>query len=128
MPTQHSIGYMAQHLEDANLQLCSLFGATEHVRTAKDSLADTVKARWPIDTLIARLRASLVCCDNAIGRLTDASLADTLQASPPGATQPVLRARYLILLVTAVSTAGEVRQETGHRSSVPCRAAIHSYR
>ena len=32
--------------------------------------------------------------------MTDARLVDTLQAGPPGATQPVLRARYLILLVT----------------------------
>ena len=99
-PVQQSIGYIAQHLEDANYQLCSLFGEAQHVRTAKDSLADTVKARWPKDTLVARVRASLVFCGDAIGRLTDARLADTLQAGPPGATQPVMRVRYLILLVT----------------------------
>lgn len=99
-PIQQSIGYIAQHLEDANYQLCSLFGDIRYVRTAKDSLADTVKARWPKDTLVARVRASLVFCGDAIGRLTDARLADTLQAGPSGATQPVLRVRYLILLVT----------------------------
>lgn len=99
-PIQQSIGYIAQHLEDANYQLCSLFGEGTYVRTAKDLLADAVKARWPKDTLVARVRASLVFCGDAIGRLTDARLADTLQAGPPGATQPVLRARYLILLVT----------------------------
>ena len=99
-PVQQSIGYIAQHLEDANYQLCSLFGGVKYVRTAKDSLADTVKARWPKDTLVARVRASLVFCGEAIARLTDAQLADTLQAGPAGATQPVLRVRYLILLVT----------------------------
>ncbi len=99
-PIQQSVGYIAQHLEDANYQLCSLFGEAKHRRTAKDSLADTLKARWPKDTLVARVRASLVFCGDAIGRLTDARLADTLQAGPPGATQPVLRVRYLILLVT----------------------------
>jgi len=99
-PVQQSVGYIAQHLEDANYQLCSLFGDAKHVRTAKDSLADTVKARWPKDTLVARLRASLVFCGDAIAKLTDARLADTLQAGPPGATQPVMRVRYLILLVT----------------------------
>ncbi len=99
-PIQQSIGYIAQHLEDANYQLCSLFGDRPYARTAKDSLADTVKARWPKDTLVARVRASLVYCGEAIERLTDARLADTLQAGPSGATQPVLRVRYLILLVT----------------------------
>jgi hypothetical protein len=99
-PIQQSVGYIAQHLEDANYQLCSLFGDAKYVRTAKDSLADTVKARWPKDTLVARVRKSLIFCGDAIGRLTDARLADTLQAGPPGATTSVLRVRYLILLVT----------------------------
>jgi hypothetical protein len=99
-PIQQSVGYIAQHLEGANYQLCSRFGDAQYVPTAKDSLADTVKARWPKDTLVARVRASLVFCGDAIGRLTDARLADTLQAGPPGATQSVLRVRYLILLVT----------------------------
>ena len=97
---QQSIGYIAQHLEDANYQLCERFGSSKRVLTAKDSLADTVKARWPKDTLVARLRSSLVFCAEAIDRLTDANLGDTLMAGPPGAQQPVTRARYLILLVT----------------------------
>ena len=99
-PVQQSVGYIAQHLEDANYQLCERFGKTVRVVTAKDSLADTVKARWPKDTLIARLRSSLVFCAEAIDRLTDASLGDTLMAGPAGSQQPVTRARYLILLVT----------------------------
>ena len=99
-PVQQSIGYIAQHLEDANYQLCERFGNLKRVVTAKDSLADTVKARWPKDTLIARLRSSLVFCSDAIDKLTDASLGDTLMAGAPGAQQPVTRARYLILLVT----------------------------
>jgi uncharacterized damage-inducible protein DinB len=100
MPVQQSVGYIAQHLEDANYQLCERFGKMTRVVTAKDSLADTVKARWPKDTLVARLRSSLVFCAEAIDGLTDASLGDTLMAGPVGAQQPVTRARYLILLVT----------------------------
>lgn len=99
-PVQQSVGYIAQHLEDANYQLCARFGTTARVVTAKDSVADTVKARWPKDTLVARLRSSLVFCSREIDKLTDANLADTLMAGPPGAQQPVTRARYLILLVT----------------------------
>src|SRR5712671_2765357 len=54
-PSQQTIGYIAQHLEDANYSLCERIGDLKHPRTAKDSLADTVKARWPKDTLVARL-------------------------------------------------------------------------
>ena len=68
-PVQQSIGYIAQHLEDANNSLCSRFGELKYQRTAKDSLADTVKARWPKDTLVARLKRSLDFCDSAIGRV-----------------------------------------------------------
>src|SRR4029077_12701511 len=45
------------------------FGDLKHKRTAKDSLADTVKARWPKDTLVARLEASLGFCDSALARV-----------------------------------------------------------
>ena len=51
--------------------------------TSKDSLADTIKARWPKDTLVARLDASLLFCDSAIGRvalLQSPALASTLLA------------------------------------------------
>jgi uncharacterized damage-inducible protein DinB len=99
-PVQQRIGYIAQHLEDANYQLCERFGSARRVVTAKDSLADTVKARWPKDTLVARLRASLVFCSREIDKLTDANLADTLMAGSAGAQQPVARVRFLILLVT----------------------------
>src|SRR5437762_9581253 len=67
-PAQQSIGYIAQHLEVANYGLCERVGDLKHPRTAKDSLADTVKARWPKDTLVARLRASLRFCDDALDR------------------------------------------------------------
>ncbi len=99
-PVQQSIGHIAQHLEDANYQLCALFGDQARVVAAKDSLADTIKAQWPKDTLITRLRASLVFCRGAIEKLTDAQLADEFTISTPSGPQTVLRVRYLILLVT----------------------------
>jgi uncharacterized protein DUF3471 len=67
-PVQQSIGYIAQHLEGANYALCERFSDVKHRRTAKDSLADTIKAKWPKDTLVARLRASLQFCDSSLGR------------------------------------------------------------
>jgi hypothetical protein len=65
-PKQQSIGYIAQHLERANYELCGIFGKMAHPMTAKDSLADTIKARWPKDTLVRRLEASLRFCDTAL--------------------------------------------------------------
>ena len=69
-PVQQSIGYIAQHLEDANYSLCERFGDLKHSRAAKDSLADTIKAQWPKDTLVARLKKSLQFCDDALQRLS----------------------------------------------------------
>jgi hypothetical protein len=68
-PAQQTVGFIAQHLENANYWLCEQFGDLKHPRTAKDSLADTVKARWPKDTLVARLEASLRFCDTAMTRV-----------------------------------------------------------
>ena len=65
-PAQQNVGYIAQHLEDANYALCERLGERKRPATAKDSAADTIKARWPKDTLVARLRASLRFCDAAM--------------------------------------------------------------
>src|SRR5689334_10605894 len=80
---QQTIGYIAQHVENANYSLCEGMGDLKPKRTAKDSLPDTVKARWPKDTLVTRLRASLRFCDEAmerIPRLTSPAIASTLLA------------------------------------------------
>jgi uncharacterized damage-inducible protein DinB len=68
-PPQQTVGYIAQHLEAANYGLCERLGDTRHPRTSKDSLADTVKALWPKDTLVARLDASLRFCAATLERL-----------------------------------------------------------
>ena len=82
-PAQQTVGYIAQHLENANYELCERFADVQHHRTAKDSLADTVRARWPKDTLVARLQASLRFCDTAMdraGALQSPALAASLLA------------------------------------------------
>ncbi len=96
-PIQLSVGMIAQHLEHANYLLCGRFSGMEHPMTAKDSTADSVKAGWPKDTLVARLRASLTFCDEAMGRLTDASLAEPV-AMGPG--RSATKARLVLIFVT----------------------------
>jgi hypothetical protein len=97
-PVQQSVGYVAQHLESANYQLCSRFGGPAPTMTARDSLADTVKAAWPKDTLTARLKASFAYCDAAIANVNDAKLVEEIPAGPGGRTAP--RARFVLGYVT----------------------------
>jgi MFS-type transporter involved in bile tolerance (Atg22 family) len=99
-PVQQTVGYIAQHLETANYQLCGVFGGVKPTMTTKDSLADTIKAKWPKDTLVARLKASFVFCDGAVARVTDATLTDALPAGPAGSGRTVVRARYVLGFVT----------------------------
>jgi uncharacterized damage-inducible protein DinB len=99
-PVQQSIGYIAQHLEEANYGICSAIAGTKRTLTAKDSLADTVKAKWPKDTLVARLKSSLAYCDDVIAKSNDAQLADQIAVGPAGSGRTVLRSRYLIIYVT----------------------------
>ena len=99
-PVQQSVGYVAQHLESANYQLCSRFGGPAPVTTARDSLADTVKAMWPKDTLVARLKASFAYCDGAMARVDDAKLAEEISAGPPGSGRTAARARFVLVYVT----------------------------
>jgi Domain of unknown function (DUF3471) len=80
MPVQQSVGYIAQHLEHANYALCGSFGRLKHPRSAKDALPDTLKARWPKDTLVARLRASFEFCDAALDRVPAVNTADVVGA------------------------------------------------
>jgi hypothetical protein len=83
-PAQQTIGYIAQHLEASNYALCSFFGPAKHVRSARDSTADTAKARWPKDTLSVRLRESFEFCERAIAALTDADLGAPVKGGPTG--------------------------------------------
>lgn len=99
-PAQQSIGYIAQHLEDANYQLCTIIGGGTRTITAKDSLADTVKARWPKDTLVARLWKSLRYCQDAFTRVDDARLAENVTVGPPDVRRTFPRARYVMLFIT----------------------------
>jgi uncharacterized damage-inducible protein DinB len=99
-PVQQSVGYVAQHLEGANYFFCSRFGGAPRTMTARDSLADTVKANWPKDTLTARLKASFAYCDAAMANVNDPKLADEVPAGPPGSGRTTERVRYVLGYVT----------------------------
>ena len=96
-PAQLSIGYIAQHLVSDNNLFCNAFGAMKATVSEKDSTtADSVKALWPRDTLIAKLKASLTFCENAFAQLDDAKLADQVALTFNGTTRNVSRANMVL--------------------------------
>ena len=82
-PGQLTIGYIAQHLVSDNYLFCNNFGAMKGTQSAKDTTtADTLRALWPKDTLVAKLKASFTFCENALGQLDDAKLGDQIPFGP----------------------------------------------
>jgi hypothetical protein len=66
-------------------------------RVATDTTtADSVKAAWPRDTLIAKLKASLTFCENAFNQLDDAKLAEPVTMTFGGNTRTVSRATMVL--------------------------------
>jgi hypothetical protein len=91
-PAQLTIGYIAQHVASDNYFFCSNFGTMKPTVPAKDSAtADSVKATWPKDSLVAKLKASMTFCENAIGQLDDAKLAEQITLTFNGQSRQVGR-------------------------------------
>lgn len=99
-PAQQSVGYIAQHLENANYVLCERIGGIKAAVGPKDSVAATIKATWPKDTLVARLRASLLFCRDAFTKLDDAKMTDAVPNGPSNSGQSAPRVRSLLFFVT----------------------------
>ena len=93
-PAQLTIGYIAQHLASDKYFYCNQFGAMKGARAAEDTTtADTIKATWPKEKLVAQLRTSFKFCEDAIAQLDDAKLADQItQTLRNGQTRTVTRA------------------------------------
>ena len=96
-PAQLTIGYIAQHLVSDNNLFCNNFGAMKATVSAKDSTtADSIKATWPKDTLVAKLKASFAFCESAFAQLDDAKLADQIAMTFNGTSRTVTRAGMVL--------------------------------
>jgi hypothetical protein len=97
-PAQLSIGYIAQHVANDDYLFCTAFGPLQPTRAAEDTTtADSVKAKWPKDKLVSKLKASLKYCDDAIAQLDDAKLAEQVSVTfGGGQTQQFSRA-FMVL-------------------------------
>jgi uncharacterized damage-inducible protein DinB len=90
---QLTVGYVAQHLANDNYLFCNAFGTTKTTRPAVDTeTADSVKAKWPKDSLVAKLKASFAFCESALGELTDATLGEQTTMTFNGNTRNTTRA------------------------------------
>jgi uncharacterized damage-inducible protein DinB len=96
-PAQLTIGYIAQHVASDDYLFCTTFGPLQPTRSAEDTTtADSVKAQWPKDKLVSKLKASLTYCDDAIAQLDDAKLAEQTSVSFGGQTQQTTRASMVL--------------------------------
>ncbi len=96
-PAQLTIGYIAQHLASDNYFFCNNFGAMKATVSPKDSTTpDSVKATWPKDSLVAKVKASLTFCENAFAQLDDAKLADQISMTFNGTTRNSTRASMVL--------------------------------
>ena len=91
-PAQLSIGFIAQHVASDNYLFCDQFGAKKSSLPEKDTATpDSVKATWPKDTLVAKLKASFAFCQDAMGQLKDGKLADQVTLSFGGQSRNLPR-------------------------------------
>jgi hypothetical protein len=96
-PAQLSIGYIAQHLASDNYFFCNNFGPMKPTLAAEDTTtADSVKATWPKDKLVAKLEASFDFCEKAFAQLDDAKLAEQVPLTFRGQTRNVARASMVL--------------------------------
>jgi len=92
-PAQLSIGYIAQHLASDNYLFCNNFGSMKGTVAAKDTTtADSVKAGWPKDSLVTKLKASFKFCEDAFAQLDDAKLSEPVTLTFGGQSRQSTRA------------------------------------
>jgi hypothetical protein len=92
-PAQLTIGFIAQHLANDNYFFCEKFGDLKSTRAAADTAtADSVKAAWPKDQLVAKLKESFAYCESAFAQLNDAKLAESVSMTFNGQTRNTTRA------------------------------------
>ncbi len=96
-PAQLTIGYIAQHLANDNYLFCNGFGDMKATRPEKDTATpDSVKATWPRDTLIAKLKESFAFCQQAFAQLNDAALSQQATMTMGGNSRQVIRANLVV--------------------------------
>ena len=96
-PAQLTIGFIAQHLANDNYLFCDQFGDKKATRPEEDTATpDSVKATWPKDKLVAKLKESFAFCQDAMNQLVDAKLGEQVTLSFGGRSRQVARATMVL--------------------------------
>ena len=96
-PAQLTIGYVAQHLADDSYFFCNPLGDMKATRPERDTATpDSVKAKWPKDSLVVKLKESFAFCERAFGQLDDAKLADQITMTFGGSARQVPRVQMAL--------------------------------
>ena len=96
-PAQLTFGFIAQHVANDNYIFCDQFGDKKGARPEEDTATpDSVKATWPKDKLVAKLKESFAFCQDAMNQLTDAKLSDQVTLTFGGRSRQVVRAMMVL--------------------------------
>ena len=96
-PAQLSIGYIAQHLANDNYLFCNAYGDMKGTRAEEDTATpDSVKATWPKDKLVAKLKESFAFCQSAFAQINDAKLGEQATMTVGGNSRQVIRAAMVL--------------------------------
>ena len=96
-PAQLTIGFIAQHVANDNYIFCDQFGDKKGARPQEDTATpDSVKATWPKDKLVAKLKESFTFCQDAMNQLTDAKLGEQVTLTFGGRSRQVSRAMMVL--------------------------------
>ena len=96
-PAQLSIGFIAQHLASDNYFFCNNFGTMKATVAAEDTTtADSIKATWPKDKLVTKLKESFTFCENAFAQVDDAKLAEAVTMTFRGQSRSTPRATMVL--------------------------------
>ena len=83
---------LAQHVTSDNYLFCGAFGTTKPSLPERDTATpDSVKAKWPKDELVTKLKTSFAFCAQALDQLTDAALPEAATISFGGTTRNTTR-------------------------------------
>ena len=96
-PAQLTIGYIAQHIASDSYLFCNNFGAAKATIPAKDTeTADSLKAKWPKDELVSKLKASFAFCAQAMDQLEDGKLPDEVTMTFGGNSRKTTRINMVL--------------------------------
>jgi hypothetical protein len=96
-PAQLSIGYIAQHLATDNYLFCNAYGDMKATRTEEDTATpDSIKATWPKEKLLTKLKESFAFCQSAFAQISDAKLGEQATMTMGGNSRQVIRAAMVL--------------------------------